>query len=175
MEPLLLLLDEYLLLFLDPLVLDLLLGDELNCQLTGLLDDALIHVGLVAAGSGSAHDLVEQDGAGVHVVGLQQFLADPDLAPDDGVHVYLQDLPHHQLHLGGADSLLDQWVRGDVEVLLVHVLLGCVDCVSLYILVLAAQCLLECFRLLQQGLQLLRSDHCIDMCHITQGRRHKGR
>ena len=166
-EPFLLLLNQYLLLLLYALVLHLLLRNQLNCQLTCLLNDHLVRLHFPLAGCGSLHYPVQQDRARVHIIRIQQLLADLHLASDDGVHFQFQYFLHHQFHLGGTDSFLYQRVGGDVEVGLIQVLFGRVDGVAFHILVLALQCSLQCFGLLHQRLQLLGGHHRINLGHLS--------
>lgn len=90
-----LLLNQSLLILLQSLELHLLLSNQLDGKLTGLLDDDLISILLLLAGSRSFHDTIEHDRALVDVISLQKLLTDTHLASDDGMHVELHDFPYN--------------------------------------------------------------------------------
>jgi len=161
--------DKRLLVLLQPLVLDLLLSNQLDGELGRLVDDHRIGLLLSLAGRLPLHDPVQRNGAGIDIADLEQFFADLDFAADDGMHIQSEELSDDELHLGGHESLLDHGVGGDVEVRLVEILLGSVECVLVLILVFGiVEGLPQSLLLLGEGLELLGSDHGVDMGHIAE-------
>ena len=85
-SPVVLPLNQSLLIFLQPLVLDFFLSNELNGELSGLVNDAGISLFLLFTGSLSFHNFVKDYRAGVNVINFEEFLADLDFASDYRVH-----------------------------------------------------------------------------------------
>ena len=128
LELFLLPLDEDFLFALESLKFDFLFSDELNGELTGLFYNSLIGFFFKVACGFTFDDVIEEDCAGVDIVGLKELFADFDFTFDDGVHFEFEDFSHHQFHLGSGDSFLDEGIRGDVEMRLVEVALSRIDC-----------------------------------------------
>ena len=120
-SPVVLPLNQSLLIFLQPLVLHFFLSNELNGELSGLVNDVGISLFLPLTGSLSFHNFIEDYRAGVDVFSFEEFLADLDFASDNRVHFEFKQFPHYQLHLGSHESFLNHRVRSDVKVRFVHV------------------------------------------------------
>ena len=120
-SPVVLPLNQSLLIFLQPLVLHFFLSNELNGELSGLVNNVGISLFLPLTGSLSFHNFIEDYRAGVDVFSFEEFLADLDFASDNRVHFEFKQFPHYQLHLGSHESLLNHRVRSDVKVRFVHV------------------------------------------------------
>jgi hypothetical protein len=88
-------LNQSLLVLLQSLELHLFLCNQLDRELTGLLNDDLIGILLPLACSGPLHDTIEHDRALINVISLQKLLTDPHLAPNDGMHIELHDFPYN--------------------------------------------------------------------------------
>jgi hypothetical protein len=149
--PLMLLPNQNLLLPLQPLQLDLFLGNELYGELTGLLNNPLIVILLSLAAGRPLNQIIEYDTAGINILGLEQLMRNPNLAHDDGMHlVHFEHFPGHELELGSCDPFLDHRVGRDVEVGFVQVFPGLLQRVLVGLGVVGfVQGFLQLFRLLQ--------------------------
>ena len=166
---LLLLLDQELLLLLKPLILDLLLSDQLDGQLVRQLNDPFIVRLLVLVRRGPFDDPVKDHRARVNVLHLQKLFANLKLAPDNGVQLQLQHLLDHQLHLCAHQPFLNDGIRSDVEMGFVGVAFRRVQSipVTLVPFIRAIQRFLQSLGLLHQGVQLLSSHHGVDLRHVS--------
>ncbi len=81
------LLYEDLLFSLKSLQPHLLLGDQLDGELAGLFDYPLVFLLLGLAHCGAFDQVVEDDAAGIDVLGFQQLVSYLDLAHDDRMDV----------------------------------------------------------------------------------------
>ena len=160
--------EQHLLVLLHLLILHLFLSQDLNRQISCLLNNVLVMSLFLLTRRRPFQDLIEDHSCCVNVFRVEQLLTDLDFAFQDWMHVHFKQFLCHVLELCSLNVLWYCWILHQIEMLFIHILLCCIQSVFVWVFIIALfQGFFKIESLLFESLKFLGSNHGIDLSDIS--------